>query len=450
MNELLYGKQLKFAAKRLAALPRTDGGWGLTPSSASSIVNTAEAAVVLRAAGYTDLMGARIVDYLGAAIPMYCQPEPASPGQGYGRGERTRFVSFGLEGLTTFPEQTFGSDTALEAIDFSLNFLHVNELNGGWPETRGEEPDSIHQTSRVISSLIRLLLSDEEHGKLSPLKRRRAVQMAERGGQRLLELQQIDGSWPIRPGATETPSPTKTALATVALGYLAHISNSSEIDSARQDGGRWLLTNLRSWDGRTEEDTDEQGTHWIHLAYAECVRGVLAGFQESPRQLKPVFDRLVRGWSEKERLWTEPGMPEGKATIRAAYHTVMAFESARSTTQLLVPRPLPQTSGSPLGELTGVSVSPEVVVLHGTTSHADLTLTPGPMRTLQALVSHGGKASTLELSQTSGKRTNSIYQDIKLINERAASASYGGVANLIRSERSADGTYSYSLAAPLI
>lgn len=446
MNESLYLKHLERAARKLEALPRSDGGWGLTPTSVSSIVNTAEVAVVLRAAGRSGPIAKRAIEYLSVAIPTYCQPEPTYPGQNFGRGERTRFVSFGLEGLSTYPDYAF--ELGAKAIDFSLNFLRETQLDGGWPETRNGTPDSIHQTARVVGSLVRLILADDTSGRLGATNRAIAERLAVAGGRRLVELQLPDGSWPVRPTSLELPSPTKTALATMALGYLAHVVNDPELDHVRQDGGRWLVENIKTWDGKTEEDTDEQGTHWVHLAYAECVRGVLAGFPQRPRQLKSVFDRLARSWSSEESLWTEPGKPEGKATIRAAYHTVMAYESARPDTSLVVPRPLPRPEEPIMGTLQSIKIEGSRVTLVGSKGHGTFNLAESPMSTLVALHQYGGRATTEHLAEATNKSPASIHQNVKLINQRAAVASYEGVPQLLQTRRRGR-EYYYELAGPV-
>ncbi|WP_169583349.1 MULTISPECIES: hypothetical protein [Microbacterium] len=390
-----------------------------------------------------------MIQYISAAIPAYCRPEPSYPGEHFGRGERTRFVSFGLEGLTTYPEVLFGSDVAMETVRFSLRFLSESQFQGGWPETRGEAPDSIHQTARAICSLVRLLLADQTHGGLATEEQEVALELALAGGARLLSLQLDDGSWPVRPTTGNERSAAKTALATMSLGYLAHLSANPEITHAREDGGRWLMANMRAWDGRTEEDVDEKGTHWVHMAYAECVRGVLAGYPEPPRQLKSVFDRLSRRWSVDERLWTEPGKPEGKATIRAAYHTVMAFEAARPDSVLVAPKPLPAPEEPRLGQIRGIRINERTIEVLGTKAHAEMALSPGPMVTLLALHQMGGRATTQELADATGKQVSSIHQDVKLINSSAVTASFDAVPHVVLSVQE-QRRYVYELIAPIV
>jgi hypothetical protein len=94
-----YRKRVSQAAETLLEHQGFDGGWGLTLTSVSSIVNTCEALTVLRAA---DVAGKPVRDALGflsAAVEEHCRPR-----QKGGRGEHTRFVCFGLDGLRGYPQ----------------------------------------------------------------------------------------------------------------------------------------------------------------------------------------------------------------------------------------------------------------------------------------------------------------------------------------------------------
>ncbi|MGW6454732.1 hypothetical protein ACWF94_02190 [Streptomyces sp. NPDC055078] len=82
------------AARTLLHNQGYDGGWGLTLTSVSSIVNTSEVLPILRAAGIAGQPVRQALDFLTGAIVEHCRPRHKG-----GRGEHTRFIAFGLAGL---------------------------------------------------------------------------------------------------------------------------------------------------------------------------------------------------------------------------------------------------------------------------------------------------------------------------------------------------------------
>ncbi|TDD94359.1 hypothetical protein [Actinomadura rubrisoli] len=69
-----YDQRVARAARTLLGCQGFDGGWGLTLSSVSSIVNTSEVLAILRAA---DVGGAPVrgaLAYLAEAVEQHCRP----------------------------------------------------------------------------------------------------------------------------------------------------------------------------------------------------------------------------------------------------------------------------------------------------------------------------------------------------------------------------------------
>src|SRR5699024_11871389 len=94
-----YRERVSRAAGTLVSNQGFDGGWGLTLTSVSSIVNTSESLAVLRSAQMAGEPVQRALAFVATAIEEHCRPRR----QG-GRGENTRFVCFGILGLNTYPE----------------------------------------------------------------------------------------------------------------------------------------------------------------------------------------------------------------------------------------------------------------------------------------------------------------------------------------------------------
>jgi hypothetical protein len=96
------------------------------------------------------------------------------------------------------------------------------------------------------------------------------------------------------------------------------------------EAAQWLLRNHHRWETFVEDDKDVQGTAWEHMAYALGVQAVLraGGNPHDPRLAKawPLMNDL---WDAETGMWNEPGASGRRATIRAAFYTVTAYEEAR-------------------------------------------------------------------------------------------------------------------------
>ena len=92
----------------------------------------------------------------------------------------------------------------------------------------------------------------------------------------------------------------------------------------------WLLRNHQRWETFVEDDKDVQGTAWEHMAYALGAQAVLrAGGNSHDQRLARSWRLMYDLWDTEARLWNEPGASGKRATIRAAFHTVCAYEEAR-------------------------------------------------------------------------------------------------------------------------
>ena len=120
------------AARTLLHHQGYDGGWGLTLTSVSSIVNTSEVLPILRTAGLAGQPVRQAIDFLTGALQEHCQPR-----QKGGRGEHTRFVTFGLTGLLSHP-RFFHHDGVAESAAWCVGWLDDHRVDHGWPEVLGK------------------------------------------------------------------------------------------------------------------------------------------------------------------------------------------------------------------------------------------------------------------------------------------------------------------------
>jgi hypothetical protein len=148
------------------------------------------------------------------------------------------------------------------------------------------------------------------------------------------------------------PSPSKTALCLLALaavcsgtgpggrpayrddpretGGVHGVAQPKRVSEAVAEAGQWLLHNHHRWETFVEDDKDVQGTAWEHMAYALCTQAaVRAGASPRDPRLTKAWRLMNDLWDPEAGLWNEPGASGKRATIRAAYYTVSAYEEAR-------------------------------------------------------------------------------------------------------------------------
>ncbi|MFF2299783.1 hypothetical protein [Arthrobacter sp. NPDC058127] len=248
------------------------------------------------------------------------------------------------------------------------------------------------------------------------------------------------------------PSFSITALANTALGYFAHLNNLSIQNNLRGETSKWLVANYGTWKTLVEHDPQVGGTTWLHLAYAECIRGVLTGSDGNGAGLSASWRFLNKAWSIDKGLWTEATGHGSPATIRAAYHTVMAFESAKPRSNLLLPRNL-SSPGLPDSQPELRPTPPEfrlVNVNGGYTvagTHGErlprVVMPPEAQNILRIIASAGRPMSAAELAQLTRKKPNSITKNILEVNSRFLQITNGAVEKLIQATRITDGGRTY-------
>lgn len=350
-----YSKRLSDAATTLAEHQGFDGGWGLTLTSVSSIVNTHEALTVLRAAGVGGKPVRDALSFLAQAVGEHCRPR-----QKGGRGEHTRFVCFALSGMLSYP-QFFTQPEITAGAAWCTGWLERHQIDQGWPEVAGVDDASLHQTARAVLALcgLRRVLAGlgpdlELPGGMNTSVLLARVDPLIRHGQRgLLYHRRPSGAWGWRTYIDTAPSPSKTALCLMAVAASAGCLAAGEpfdpaLDIPLETGGvsgepvmrrpsdvaadaaRWLLGSHHRWETFVEDDKDVQGTAWEHLAYALGVQAVLrAGGSPYDQRLARSWRLMDSLWDSEARMWNEPGASGNRATIRAAYQSVCAYDEAR-------------------------------------------------------------------------------------------------------------------------
>jgi hypothetical protein len=344
-----YQKRLERAVGTLLEHQGFDGGWGLTLTSVSSIVNTSEVLAVLHAAEVAGKPARDAVAFLSGAVGEHCRPR-----QKGGRGENTRFVCFGLTGLVCFPE-FFTQPGVAETAAWCVDWLDRHRVDLGWPEVAGIDDTSLHQTALAVLALCRLRQALSALGPDLVLPGgvsttrllERTVPLMAHGLTGLLYHRRASGAWGWRTYVDTSPSPSKTALSLMAVAAAAPVlpdppvgvevggvSGMIQVKRPQEiisDAAGWLIRNHHRWETFVEDDKDVQGTAWEHIAYALGVQAVLLGGGS------PYDQRLARAWrlmndlwDNEAGLWDEPGSSGKRATIRAAYYTVCAFEEARA------------------------------------------------------------------------------------------------------------------------
>lgn len=350
-----YRDRVSRAAETLITNQGFDGGWGLTLTSVSSVVNTSEVLSVLRGAQVAGEPVRRALSFISFAVKDHCRPRREG-----GRGENTRFVCFGLLGLTAYPE--FFHQCGLAApVTWCVNWLERHRVEHGWPEVAGINDASLHQTALAVDALSRLrnlLQSLAPEPQLTTSDGRsplidRVTLLIEHGLSGLLYHRRHGGSWGWRTYVSTESSPSKTSLCLIATAAATSDMPGNQNHLIRRDdwrdvggangesrwlppsevierAGSWLLANHRLWESFIEDDKDVQGTAWQHMAYALGTRAVLvAGASPYDSRLAEAWRFMDGLWDPESGMWGEPGGSGRLATIRATYHTVGAFEAAR-------------------------------------------------------------------------------------------------------------------------
>ncbi|AIA06691.1 hypothetical protein DC74_6252 [Streptomyces noursei] len=341
------------AARTLLHHQGYDGGWGLTLTSVSSIVNASEVLPILRAAGIAGQPVRQALDFLTEAIPEHCKPRHKG-----GRGEHSRFVAFGLTGLLSHP-RFFHHVGVAEAASWCVDWLDDHRVEHGWPEVLGLDDTSLHQTALAVNGLAQLRDTLHELGPDLVLSGgvnttsllERVEPLIEHGVHGVLYHRRSSGAWGWRTYVDTDPSPSKTALCLLALsavvsgrgpggepayrdvprdtGGVHGPVQRKRLSEAVVEAGQWLVRNHHRWETFVEDDKDVQGTAWEHMAYALCTQAAIrSGADPRDPRLSTAWRLMNDLWAPEAGMWNEPGASGKRATIRAAYYTVAAYQEA--------------------------------------------------------------------------------------------------------------------------
>jgi len=428
------------AARTLLRNQGYDGGWGLTLTSVSSIVNTSEVLPILRTAGIAGRPVRTALDFLTGALTEHCRPRHKG-----GRGEHTRFVAFGLAGLLSHP-RFFHHTGVAEAVAWCVDWLEEHKVDHGWPEVLGLDDTSLHQTALAVHALAQLrdTLNDLGSGLVLPggvetgNLLRRVEPLIDHGVHGLLYHRRPSGAWGWRTYVDTGPSPSKTALCLLALSAVASGTGpdggpayrdrpresggvhgavrTRRLSEAVIEAGQWLLHNHHRWETFVEDDKDVQGTAWEHMAYALCTQAaVRSGASPRDPRLTRAWRLMNDLWDPETGLWNEPGASGKRATIRAAYYTVSAYEEAmRRLTRLSLADSVERTVGE---------VSAETAIER---------VTLGPGRRLVITVRGGEKEAVCEVSERLFDLLKVVYDapEVGLSTERIAAKLYVAPASV--------------------
>lgn len=465
------------AARTLLHNQGFDGGWGLTLTSVSSIVNTSEVLPILLAAGIAGQPVRQALDFLSGAIVEHCRPRHKG-----GRGEHTRFIAFGLAGLLSHPRFFHHSGVA-ESAAWCVGWFEDHQVDHGWPEVLGLDDTSLHQTALAVHGLAQLrgALHDVGPDLLLPggvetsSLLERVERLIDHGVHGLLYHRRPSGAWGWRTYVDTDPSPSKTALCLLALSAVssgigpggepayrdvpretggAHGPvQTKRLSEAVAEAGQWLLRNHHRWENFVEDDKDVQGTAWEHMAYALCTHAaVRAGASPRDPRLTKAWRLMDDLWDPEAGLWNEPGASGKRATIRAAYYTVSAYEEAmRCLTRLSLESSTPDDT---------VETSAEKVIEH-------ITLGPGRKVVVSARGSEGqvafelserlfdllkitydapeGGLTTEQIAGTLYVAPSSVPKYVQRVNQ-AVTAAFGGAPARLLLASTVNGASGYHLA----
>lgn len=336
-----YLDQRQEAAQRLLSITGDVGGWGLGPSSVSSIVNTSEGLHVVAAAGLLDdTRVLKSVDFLVDGVAaLYAKQTSVGAS---GRGLHTRYLTFGLEGLLLHAE-VVDSSAGRAAIRFCLENIRsqMNQGSGGVYDYPGKPHASFHQTARALTSTSKLL--SMTHVEWSAEEQDLARGIAESAATYLMRHQDSTGAWTAGPFEGSKLHAAKTAIVTTALGFYRQVEDSKLLQLGQRRAAEWLSLESKLWQRRTSPEPSEMATVWEYLDYAEVPRAIAGTLPGSWERMKPTWTYLLSRWVDQEAgedvfLWAEPTSGTGVVTIRAAYHTVMAFETVLGYSRLMMPK----------------------------------------------------------------------------------------------------------------
>lgn len=331
-----YQRRLTKLTEKYERIVEPDGGFGLTPSQRSSIVNTSEVLHILRSANRRDVpvsltLVDEAVDYVASNVSRHCAPRTSSGG----RGEKTRFAIFALVGLSAWPDRLQKSAHE-QAVNWTIDWLRRRLLEDGLPEEAGVQDVSLFQNALAQVALARLSavpgIDRETRNGVAEIARVCATGSA----YHMLPA----CTWPRHTYLTAT-SPAKTALTITGLASALEaglLPDSMVFGGALQEGASFEVSDIlqRSCDALTqgvsqwhlyiEPDPDVPGTQWSHLSYAVCLEAISVVGNPRDSQLVDAWRGLFRTWSRTSDGWCEPTEPP-IPSARADYSSTRALDA---------------------------------------------------------------------------------------------------------------------------
>jgi hypothetical protein len=339
-----FRRRLSEAVQRLEeSQSRDDGGWGafLEQGWQSSIVNTAHALSVLRAAHevrvgnvtYEAETVQRGLRYIAEKAPRHWQPR-VDGGDPEARGARTRYAAFGLLGLTAWPEG-YNDDWVVHSQCACVDWLreHVNTTVGGWRETDRPEPADAALAADGPGAVVpSLLVTPVAVRALARLPRGHpsaedAAWLA-KSGRGLIRFRACENStsvsWP------QEPEELDSSVSTSALAVLALATGTAEDREVARRAVRWLMSRTDAWK-QPEVAADAPGANWHHMTFSLAIRAVLFNGSEvdsTHAALHDTIDLIDHLWRADHGGWSH-GRPGSRATTTGTYAAVMAHEALR-------------------------------------------------------------------------------------------------------------------------